>query len=266
LAHDGTRAMNSDDAFLELAPYYDRIMDHVNYDRWYMITMAVAGMLSPSFTHLDAACGTGTLIKRLRAKGWKSLGTDVSYAMIRAGRKAGAGFPAAAADLRALPMCGVDYVTCLFDSVNFLLTIEDVTRSFMEIRRALSPQGIFYFDIVTERMVTEHFEDQDWSENNGRFSTKWRSRYSRKTNIAETTVKVENGPEGTVRERIYTQAEIEQAIDSAGLYLLGVFDAHTWKPPHKRTVRIDFVAARDNSRALRKRFESVYAEVRGQFT
>jgi len=258
--------VSRDDAFLELAPYYDRIMDHVNYDRWYMVTTTVAGMLPTSFTHLDAACGTGTLIKRLRSENWKSVGTDISSSMIKAGRKAGAKFPAAAADLRALPICGsIDYVTCLFDSVNFLLTLEDVTQAFREIRNALSPQGIFYFDIVTERMVTEHFEDQDWTEDNGRFSTTWRSRYRRETCVAETTVKVDNGPEGTVRERIYTQAEIERAVARAGFHLLGAFDAHTWKPPHKRTIRIDFVAAREKSRALRKRFESVYAEVRRQF-
>jgi hypothetical protein len=145
------------------------------------------------------------------------------------------------------------------------LSTDDVTRAFAEIRNALSPQGLFYFDIVTERMVTEHFDGKDWTEDNGRFSSTWRSRYSRKTGIAETYVRVNSGPEGTVRERVYAQREIEEALDRAGLSLLGAFDAHTWKPPHRRTVRIDFVAARDPSRALRKRFDSIYAEVRRQF-
>ena len=258
--------MNLQDSFGELAPYYDRIMDHVNYDRWYMIATALAGMLPPGFIHLDAACGTGTLIKRLRGNGWNSVGADISYAMIRAGRRSGAGFPGVVGDLRALPVsCGMDYVTCLFDSVNFLLSIDDVSRAFANIHNALSPQGVFYFDIVTERMVTEHFEGKDWTEDNGRFSSTWRSRYSRKTSIAETYVRVNSGPAGTVRERIYTQKEIQRALGHAGLSLLGAFDAHTWKPPHKRTVRIDLVAARDPSRALRKRFDSIYAEVRKQF-
>ena len=259
--------MNAQDSFGELAPYYDRIMDHVNYDRWYMITTALAAMLPAGFMHLDAACGTGTLIKRLRAKGWKSVGTDLSFAMIGTGRRTGAGFPGAAGDLRALPVCGgIDYVTCLFDSVNFLLSIEEVMKAFGEFRSVMTPRGVLYFDVVTERMVTEHFEDQDWTEDNGRFSTMWRSRYSRKTGIAETSVRVNSGPEGTVRERIYTQNEIEHALDQAGLSLLGAFDAHTWKPPHRHTVRIDFVAAIKPSRTLRKRFESVYAEVRKQMT
>ncbi len=257
--------MRTDDAFCELAPYYDKIMDHVNYDRWQMITMALSSLLSARFRHLDAACGTGTLIKRLRTEGWNSVGVDLSFSMVRAGRKGRGSFPGSVGDLRALPFShGIDYVTCLFDSINFLLSIEDVTRAFRGMREAFSHQGLLYFDIVTERMVTEHFEGKEWTEDNGRFSSAWSSRYSRKTSIAETRVRVNSGPQGTVFERIYSQAEIERALKDAGLCVLGAFDAHTWKAPHKKTVRIDFVASVDSSRAFRKRFDCVCADIRKQ--
>lgn len=258
--------MNLQDAFAELAPYYDQIMDHVNYDRWYAVVSSLSALFPRGFQHVDAACGTGTLVKRLRADQWNSVGVDFSYAMVRSGRRSGAMFPGSVGDLRALPFAGgVQYVTCLFDSINFLLSVEDVTRAFSEVHQALAPQGVFYFDVVTERMVTEHFDGKDWTEDNGRFSSTWSSRYSRRTGIAETSVRVNSGPQGTVRERIYLQREIEKAIEDAGLTLLGAFDAHTWKPPHRRTVRIDFVAAKNPSRALRKQFDSIYAEVRKQF-
>jgi SAM-dependent methyltransferase len=255
--------MNRDDAFCELAPYYDKIMDHVDYDRWFTITTELASLLSPPFVHLDAACGTGVLLKRLRAKGWTSVGADLSLAMLRAGRRIGVAFPGAAGDLRALPFAGgIDFATCLFDSINFLLSSEDILRAFQEIRNSLSGRGLFYFDVVTERMITEHFEGQEWTENNGRFSSAWRSGYSRKDRIAETSVRVSTGPRGIVRERIYGRDEIESTLKTAGFEVLGVFDAHTWKPPNKKTVRLDFVAAADASPALRKRFDSVYSEIR----
>lgn len=255
--------MIREDAFRELAPYYDKIMDHVDYDRWFTITTTLASLLSPPFVHLDAACGTGVLLKRLRAKGWTSIGADLSLSMLRAGRRRGGAFPGAAGDLRALPFAGgIDFTTCLFDSVNFLLSYEEVQQAFREVRNALSGRGLFYFDVVTERMVTEHFEGQEWTENNGRFSSAWRSCYSRKNRIAETTVRVNTGPQGVVRERIYSRDEIESALTDAGFVILGVHDAHTWKPPHKKTVRLDFVASADASPALRKRYDSVYSEVR----
>jgi SAM-dependent methyltransferase len=257
--------MAADDAFCDLAPYYDRIMDHVNYDRWYLVTTTLAALLPRGFLHLDAACGTGTLLKRLQAIGWNSFGVDLSLAMLRAGKKTHAPLPVAAADLRALPLAHrIDYVTCLFDSVNFLLDTASLIRSFAEIAGALTAQGLFYFDVVTERMVTEHFEGQEWTENNGRFSTTWRSSYCRKTGIAETHVRVNSGIAGTVRERVYTQQEIEHALREAGLYALGAFDAHSWKAPGQRTVRIDFVAAKSLSRSSRRAFESVCAQVRRQ--
>ncbi len=253
------------DAFRDLAPFYDRIMDHVNYDRWYVVAQALSRLLPAGFVHLDAACGTGRLLKRLRLDGWNSIGADLSFAMVHAGKKEGGECPAVAADLRALPLCdSVDYVTCLFDSINFLIEFRDLAQAFRSVGDALRDGGLFYFDVVTERMVTEHFEGQQWTEDNGRFSTTWRSQYDRHTAIADTHVRVNTGPSGTVRERIYLHEDIERALDFAGLSLLGAFDAHSWKAPGKRTVRIDYIAAKGDARVYAKRFKSIYNSVRGE--
>ena len=261
---DGIRRMSGDDPFSEIAPYYDRIMDFVNYDRWYMVATALADLLPSGFRHLDAACGTGTLLKRLRRGGWDSVGMDLSLGMLHAGRRGiDAPAPVAVADLRALPVQeNVDYVTCLFDSLNFLLDLEDVVRAFREVSGALAPHGLFYFDVVTERMVTEHFEGQEWTENSGRFSTTWRSSYSRKTSVTETLVRITNGAGGVFRERVYEQEAIEGALAGAGLTLLGSFDAQSWKTPGKKTVRIDFVAVKGTTRSLQKQFVKVRDQLR----
>jgi hypothetical protein len=63
---------------------------------------------------------------------------------------------------------------------------------------------------------------------------------------------------------VYTQDEIERALSEAGFSLLGAFDAHAWKPPGRRTARIDFVAAKDDSPQLRKHFDAVYGDLRDQ--
>ena len=260
--------MSNPDAFAELAPYYDNIMEHVNYDRWFTVATSLTVLLPGPFRHVDLACGTGVLLKRLRRAGWNSVGLDLSFAMVKAGRKDTPSLPVGMADLRALPLNGcVDYATCLFDSVNFLTSFDDVVRAFREVHRALTPHGLFYFDIVTERMVTEHFEGQEWTEDNGRFSTTWRSSYSRKTSIADTHVRVNTGDAvGTVSERIYTQDEIKGALAAAGFGVLGLFDAHSWKAPTRRTVRIDVIAAKDVSRDLQRRFDRMRSDVRVRIT
>ena len=51
--------MSAPDAFGELARYYDPLMTHVNYDRWFFTVSALADLVEEPIRHLDAACGTG---------------------------------------------------------------------------------------------------------------------------------------------------------------------------------------------------------------
>jgi SAM-dependent methyltransferase len=167
---------------------------------------------------------------------------------------------AAVADLRALPFRrSFDLITCLFDSMNFLLTLEDVQRALEACAGALDDHGILYFDIVTERMVTEYFEDQEWIEHNPTFSSRWRSTYDRNDCITETRIRVNRGQESVVRERIYPLSEIRDVLQRAGLTILGAYDARTWRAPTARTVRVDIVASRQ-PRAP-KRYKSVQTNI-----
>jgi len=255
--------MANGDPFGEIARYYDKIMDFVNYDRWFMIATSLAELLPADFTHLDAACGTGTLLRKVRRIGWKSVGIDLSAGMIRAGRSRGSVTPAAVADLRALPFrASVDYVTCLFDSLNFILEEGGLDQAFRSLAGALKPGGLVYFDIVTERMITEHFDGQEWTEDNGQFSTTWRSKYSRKSGVAETEIRVTKGAAGVFRERVYPREHIEAAVEEAGLTLLDTVDAHTWKAPSRKSIRLDFIAAKRPPRAMVKAYPGVRRGIR----
>lgn len=255
--------MANGDPFGEIARYYDKIMDFVNYDRWFMIATSLADLLPTGFVHVDAACGTGTLLRKVRRIGWRSVGMDLSAGMIRAGRSRGAVAPAAVADLRAVPFWGrVDYVTCLFDSLNFILEEDGLAQAFQSIAGALRPGGLIYFDIVTERMITEHFDGQEWTEDNGQFSTTWRSKYSRKSQVAETEIRVTKGAGGVFRERVYPREQVEAFVEDAGLTLLDTVDAHTWKAPSKKSIRLDFIAAKRPPRAMVKAYPGVRRGIR----
>ena len=247
--------MSASDAFQDIARYYDPIMSHVNYERWYYIATALARLLTPNFVHIDAACGTGTLHKRLRAIGWNSMGVDLSEAMIRAGRKGARQPVAAVADLRALPFReGANYITCLFDSINFLLTTDDLNTTMRQFHLALREHGLLYFDTVTERMITQHFHGQQWTEKNGRFATTWSSHYDRGAATAETRIQVDRGPGCVVRERVFSADELNHALIEAGFTVLGEFDAETWRPPNRRTTRVEHVAMKNPTRDQLKMF------------
>lgn len=255
--------MSAPDAFEELARYYDPLMEHVNYDRWFFTVAALAELISEPVRHLDAACGTATLVHKLRSTGWTSMGSDLSPAMIHAARKKDTGAPLAVANLLAMPFNGsFNLVTCLFDSLNFILDETDLARAFRELHGTLEDGGILYTDIITERMVTEHFEGQSWSEDNDGFTSRWSSVYDRKQAIAESRVRVNTGATSVIRERVHPPAMVEELIKQAGFQVLAVFDAENWKTPRKKTTRIDFVAVKNGPPGLAKRFQKVAKQVR----
>lgn len=256
MACTGERLMPAQDPFASLASFYDPLMEHVDYERWQSIVRTLAALIPEPFLHVDAGCGTGTLVAMLREKGWRSAGIDLSQSMVRAGHAQRPDLPLAAADIRALPFSGnLGLLTCLFDSMNFLLEEEDFCTALCEFSGSLRPGGLLYFDVVTERMVTEHFEDQTWTEKNQGFTSTWSSTYDRATAVANTRVLIHGGEWASLHERIYPTDWIAEAVNAAGLQLLGYYDAMTWKKPKRQTTRIDFVAVKPPAPDCAQKFE-----------
>lgn len=254
--------MTRQDTFAEIARYYDPIMNHVDYDRWLLVASTLAELLPRGFRHVDTGCGTGVLLQLLRDTGWNSTGLDLSFAMLRTARRQRGNIPLAAADLRALPLRGVHYLTCLFDTMNFILDEAELRRVFNEFAQALEPGGLLYFDVVTERMVTEHFDDQTWTEDNGKFRTTWSSNYDPATGLTETRVRVNTGGEALIVERVYPLAVLARAIEDAGLTLLDTLDAFTWRKPNHRATRLDFVVMKDPGPAQQHLFSTLRTRLR----
>ena len=122
---------------------------------------------------------------------------------------------------------------------------------------------MIYFDVITERMVTEHFAGMKWTEDNGTFSTTWKGTFDRATAIADIRIRVNTGPETLVRERVYTGEEIRSALDAAGLVLLAEVDSERWREPTFRSTRLDMVAVKSDSKEIRKRFEKIRKRIQG---
>jgi ubiquinone/menaquinone biosynthesis C-methylase UbiE len=251
------------DPFEDLARFYDTMMAHVDYDHWCHVSLSLRECLPTPVDHLDVACGTGVLMEDLRNLGWGSVGVDLSTAMLRSARKRDPQLPVATANMTALPFHEQFHlVTCLFDSVNFLQENEEVEAALEGMARALRPGGVIYFDVVTERMVTEFFEGPGWTEQEGDFRTSWKTIYDRDTRVATTSIRVNAGPEGIIRERVYDLAFLRNAIARAGLELLAEVDADTWKKPGARATRVDYILAKSPDDRLRARLNETINHIR----
>ncbi len=250
------------DPFSPIARHYDALMVHVDYDRWLRVAANLTELLPRPFLHLDAGCGTGVFLKLLENAHWHSAGVDLSESMLLVAAQERGLNRLARADLCALPFdSSVDIVTCLFDSMNFLLREEQVRQALVAFRQALRPGGLLYFDVVTRRMVADHFNNETWTEDHGPFRSAWSSRFDAAAQICETRVRIDKNEESVTFERIYPTEFFFEAIEQAGLTLLAARDANTWKRPGRRTTRIDFIAVNGKDPETLKKFKAADAAI-----
>lgn len=103
---------------------------------------------------LDIACGDGAFAVAAARQGHQVTGLDASARMLEAAReraaREGASVRFVEGDMREPGFTGeFDLVTCWYDSLNYLVEIEDLERAFRGVAEALRPGGLFIFDMNT---------------------------------------------------------------------------------------------------------------------
>jgi len=101
---------------------------------------------------LDVCCGAGHLAAELSALGFHVTALDSSRSMIEQARRNAPRAELLVRDARAFAALGppFDAATCLFDSLNHMMTLDEVTAVFANVRDALAPSGRFLFDMNME--------------------------------------------------------------------------------------------------------------------
>lgn len=236
--------------YSKLAPIYDYVMRHVNYPRWatYVIQLfSVWGSHVKSV--LDIACGTASFILELHHRGYTVAGLDHSLAMVEVAREKlrGRAIPVWCGDARAFAVTRpVDAVVCLYDSINYLMTLEDYRRTLQATGAALKDQGLFIFDICTERNSIRNFDHYYEDGHTGRFRYARWSTYDKRERIHTNRfqIRIEGTPveyEEIHRQRIFSIAEVREAIESSTFTCLGIYDGFSMNAGSEKSNRVHFV-------------------------
>jgi SAM-dependent methyltransferase len=241
------------------APFYDAFTSGYPYDEWLGDLEGwarEAGLRGRRL--LDVACGTGNSFLPMLARGYEVVGCDLSPAMLaRARAKAGGRAQVAVADMRSLPWRGrFDLVTCIDDSLNYLLTTGDLVAALRGIGHALTPGGLAVFDTNSLGAYRTGFASELSLDADGnRF--RWRGEVSPDHppgELAVATIELlvagaEPVAIGRHVQRHHPVATVRAACAAAGLELLGVRGADPDggldpRPDELRHQKIAFLARR----------------------
>jgi ubiquinone/menaquinone biosynthesis C-methylase UbiE len=103
---------------------------------------------------LDVACGEGSFALSMAKNNWQVTGIDQSEEMLRLARhraqQAKSEIQFLKQDMRFLDFSDeFDMATCWFNSLNYMLTVDDLQSTINNIARSLKPGGWFLFDMNT---------------------------------------------------------------------------------------------------------------------
>jgi SAM-dependent methyltransferase len=107
---------------------------------------------------LDLCCGTCRLAGELSRRGFRLVGLDGSRKMLLKGRMNAPGVSLIEADARRFGMRpSFDAALSTFDSLNHILTLDELQSAFRCVHDCLRPGGLFFFDLNTELGYLKHW-------------------------------------------------------------------------------------------------------------
>ena len=252
-----------------ISAVYDKLNQEIDYAAWADFIEACFDKYLPARPTLvlDLACGTGSMTLELSRRGYDMIGIDGSENMLSEAFSRSVDVPGIlwlCQDMRSFELYGtVGAVTCCLDSLNYLLSPEELLRCFSLVRNYLDPDGIFLFDMNTPYKFRTVYgtnayvlEDElvfdEGTETEERVSVYcgWQNTYREESGICEFDLSIFEGlPDGTYRrsdehqrERCYPLETVKELLARAGLDLLGVWSDYAFTEPDGETERWYFAA------------------------
>ncbi len=180
---------------------------------------------------LDLCCGTGQLAARLVEQGYKITGIDGSEQMIEIARKKAPDAEFLVSDAREFSVPKkFNAAFSTFDSLNHVMTLEELERVFRSVYEALEGGGYFEFDLNMEDAYLAR-----WGGSRGHVEDDHvfvvRTSRDEKQRIGKTEFTIFeldrgnwNRSDSTLLQRWYSESEVKSAFQKAGFDAILTFD------------------------------------------
>lgn len=238
--------------YSKLVRVYDHIMQHVDYREWAdYIHLRLQKSGTAVRKVLDVSCGTGSFLFKLSDYNYALSGCDYVAAMVaRAHRKAlrrGLQIPFWRADMSQFAVKQPqDAIVCLYDSINYLLSIENCQKFYQACHHNLASDGILIFDICTEWNSITNFQNYYDSVKTESASIIRKSYYNLETRIHANDFKLTFSGDSVVyyeyhRQKIFYIDEILASIPERQFKIVAILDGFTEDEGTEDSERVHFV-------------------------
>lgn len=244
------------------ASIYDDIMGAVPYSLWYDYLHEIMDYFQVTADRvLDLACGTGTMSLFFSRKGYRVTGIDNSYEMLKRAKKKAQkedrDINFFQADLREFNLdTKYDMAFCLFDSLNYILKINELTQVFKNVYSVLKGEGFFIFDMNTLKRLMSIKPGSTVLKGDS-YSCIWEDIINREKKQWQVKLKIYLKEKGDYFEELhqetgYPLSLIKKSLSSAGFEYIDVFSAYTFSKGTEKDNRIYFVAFKNKDHVKKK--------------
>jgi SAM-dependent methyltransferase len=231
-----------------LAPVYDYLLKHVDYAKWYnFISSVMYKYISQPGLVLELGCGTGKFGAKFSSNNIHIIGMDKSVEMLKIAKmRTFKKFSIFCGDVTQFSLSiKPDFIFSVHDTLNYLLTYEEILSAFKSIKNIMHKDSIFLFDITTEYNITHNFADKTTFYKKNKTNIEWTNKFDKKNKFVYSRLKFSDKNRGDRVEehiqRIYSIEEIKGLLKKVNFELLEIIGDYTFLPPTNKTVMTNFI-------------------------
>ncbi len=245
-----------DQSFTSIAPYYDDLMQDINYELWVDYIEELFQLFSVKPTRiLDIGCGTGNPTLILARRGYEVVGIDASEEMLKVAREKAktlknVKFYLGDARNFQLNEDPFDAAISLFDSLNNITTEGELLSALTSIKDHLKHKGLFLFDLNTIHALEHYWSNKTRVREYSNLISIWRTRFFKKKRLSELHITLFVPAEGDLYKRIdeihlergYKISTVKKLLKKAGFHEVFAFQHLTRLPASEQNMRVMFAA------------------------
>lgn len=227
---------------------YSHLMRKIRYDKWAEYLYKLVKNQIPKYADvLELAAGDCKFYEYFSIYYDNIILSDLSFEMLKSSINSA---PKVCFSMTGIPLKKkFDLVYANFDSINYLLTIDELKKLFRETALILKPDGIFTFDISLEKNSFRHEKEIKNRQRNHGVIYEHHSTYNPRTRIHTNKfiINIVNGKSyiETHKQKIHPFEKYFEVITGTGLYVSECYQTFSFEEATAESERVQFLLKKD---------------------